>query len=287
MSRQPAHFTLHSTINVASVSQRSPFRYPGGKTWLVPHIRRWMHSLPARPKTFIEPFAGGAITGLTVAFESLADRVLLAELDPDVASVWWVILNGKGEHLAQRVTEFDMTLPNVKQVLAREPRTMEDRAFSTLLRNRVQHGGILAPGASLMKDGENGKGIGSRWYPDTLARRVRDIVGIKDRIESHHADAFEFVRQHATDAGAVFFVDPPYTLAGRRLYRFSELDHAALFKLMASLSGDFLMTYDDTKDVRTWASDNGFDVEQVTMKSRQHTAKRELLIGRNLAWARC
>lgn len=26
-------------VNVASVPQRSPFRYPGGKTWLVPHIR--------------------------------------------------------------------------------------------------------------------------------------------------------------------------------------------------------------------------------------------------------
>jgi len=25
-------------INVASVPQRSPFRYPGGKTWLIPTI---------------------------------------------------------------------------------------------------------------------------------------------------------------------------------------------------------------------------------------------------------
>lgn len=26
-------------VNVASVPFRSPFRYPGGKTWLVPQIR--------------------------------------------------------------------------------------------------------------------------------------------------------------------------------------------------------------------------------------------------------
>ena len=31
-------------VNVASVPQRSPFRYPGGKTWLIPHIRRWLTS---------------------------------------------------------------------------------------------------------------------------------------------------------------------------------------------------------------------------------------------------
>jgi len=31
--------------NVASVPQRSPFRYPGGKTWLVPKFRQWMKTL--------------------------------------------------------------------------------------------------------------------------------------------------------------------------------------------------------------------------------------------------
>lgn len=31
-------------VNVASVPQRSPFRYPGGKTWLVPTARRWFSS---------------------------------------------------------------------------------------------------------------------------------------------------------------------------------------------------------------------------------------------------
>lgn len=50
-------------VNVASVPQRSPFRYPGGKTWLVPLIRQWLISLPKRPAELIEPFAGGAIVG--------------------------------------------------------------------------------------------------------------------------------------------------------------------------------------------------------------------------------
>jgi DNA adenine methylase len=286
MSQQTFHFTLDSAVNVASVSQRSPFRYPGGKTWLVPHIYRWLHSLPTRPGLFIEPFAGGAITGLTVAFEELAQRVLLVELDPDVAAVWDVILSDQGENLARRILSFEMTLQNVKEVLGSKPRDLEDRAFITLLRNRVQHGGILAPGASLMKEGEKGRGVGSRWYPRTLATRIREIVRIRHRIECHNADAFGFIRQHAADPRAAFFVDPPYTMAGRRLYKFSELDHAALFREMAATAGNFLMTYDDTEEVRGWAKENGFDFERVAMKSRQHTAKRELLIGRSLAWAR-
>jgi len=33
---------VQKPVNVASVPQRSPFRYPGGKTWFVPTFRRWM-----------------------------------------------------------------------------------------------------------------------------------------------------------------------------------------------------------------------------------------------------
>jgi hypothetical protein len=43
-------------VNVASVPHRSPFRYPGGKTWLVPRVRRWLLSPPKRPNEFIELF---------------------------------------------------------------------------------------------------------------------------------------------------------------------------------------------------------------------------------------
>ena len=68
-------------VNVSSVPQRSPFRYPGGKTWLVPLFRRWMMSLPSQPEVLVEPFAGGGIISLTTAFELLADKAVMVELD--------------------------------------------------------------------------------------------------------------------------------------------------------------------------------------------------------------
>ena len=48
-------------VNVASVPQRSPLRYPGGKTWLIPHIRAWLGAIAPQPRLLIEPFAGGGI----------------------------------------------------------------------------------------------------------------------------------------------------------------------------------------------------------------------------------
>ena len=200
-------------VNVASVPLRSPFRYPGGKTWLVPYIRQWLRNL-RKPDIFIEPFAGGAIAGLTAAFEDLAEHVIIAELDEYVAAVWHTILCGQGEWLAQRILEFDMTLRNVKLALARSNRkdlTLKEKAFLTILRNRVQRGGIMAEGAGLVKAGENNKGIGSRWYPETLARRIREIVRVRHKITFFYGDGLRLFEQFESERKAVFFADPPYT----------------------------------------------------------------------------
>lgn len=114
-------FTMPRTehvVNVASVPQRSPFRYPGGKTWLVPRIRQWLTSLDAKPSVLVEPFAGGGIVGLTVAFEELAEHVVLVELDRQVAAVWETILGGEAEWLADRILSFDLTHENARSTLA-------------------------------------------------------------------------------------------------------------------------------------------------------------------------
>src|SRR5436309_2486873 len=104
-------------INVASVPHRSPFRYPGGKTWLVPRVRQWLLSLPTRPAMFVEPFAGGGIVGLSVVFENLAAHLTAIELDEHVAAVWRTMLNGDAEWLANKIIEFEITSESVAQLL--------------------------------------------------------------------------------------------------------------------------------------------------------------------------
>lgn len=77
---------------MASVPQRSPFRYPGGKTWFVPTFRAWVGSQSSKPKVLIEPFAGGGIISITALFEELVERVVMVELDEDVAAVWQAVV---------------------------------------------------------------------------------------------------------------------------------------------------------------------------------------------------
>jgi DNA adenine methylase len=275
-------------VNVASVPQRSPFRYPGGKTWLVPLFRRWMMSLPSQPAVLVEPFAGGGIISLTAAFEQLADRVVMVELDEQIAAVWQTILSGDAEWLAKRILSFELTVDSAKAEFAKSPKSQRELAFQTVLKNRTAHGGILAEGAGVLKNGENGKGILSRWYPQTIAKRITNIGYVARRIEFIQGDAFEQLARFRNERSAVFFIDPPYTAggksAGSRLYTHCEVDHERLFSLCEKVRGDFLLTYDNADEVCSLATRHGFATKPVAMKNTHHAEMNELLIGRNLGW---
>jgi DNA adenine methylase len=275
-------------VNVASVPQRSPFRYAGGKTWLIPEIRKWLSACPQKPKLLIEPFAGGGIVSLTSAFECLADKVLMVELDKEVAAVWSAIVNGDAEWLAKRIETFEMSLETAKKLVLSSPTETKEIAFRTIVKNRTLHGGILAAGSSFLKHGENGKGVLSRWYPTTLARRIREIASIRHRIGFVQGDAFEIIRQFSNRDDVVWFIDPPYTAggkrAGSRLYTHSDVDHEKLFNLMENVHGSFLITYDNAQEVNAMAEKRGFQTKLIPMKNTHHAEMTELLIGNDLSW---
>jgi DNA adenine methylase len=240
------------------------------------------------PTVFVEPFAGGGIVGLSVAFERLAKTVVMIELDEQVAAVWKTILGRDSDWLVDRILSFRLTEEAVREELASPNGLTHETAFRTLLKNRTFHGGILAEGSSLIRSGENGKGLRSRWYPETLARRIRAIAEKRDRIAFIEGDGTARMLEFARKKRAAFFIDPPYTVAGKRagtrLYKYHTIDHETLFAATERLAGDFLMTYDNAPEVRALAKRHGFQVRTIPMKGTHNTPMLELIIGRDLSW---
>ena len=279
---------LPRPVNVASVPQRSPFRYPGGKTWFVPTFRRWIASLKSKPRILVEPFAGGGIISLTALFENLVEKAVMVELDDEVAAVWETIVNGDAEWLANRILTFTMTREAVEEELQKTPATKREKAFQTILKNRTLHGGILAEGSRFIRHGENGKGIGSRWYPKTLAQRLINLNRIVSRIDFRCDDGLKVMMDFSSRDDAIYFIDPPYTAggkkAGKRLYKHHELNHERLFTICESIVGDFLITYDEAEEVKEMARKHGFQMRLIPMKNTHHATMRELVIGRDLLW---
>ena len=281
-------YTTIKPVNVASVPQRSPFRYPGGKTWFVPTFRKWIQQFDNKPELLVEPFTGGGIISLTALFENLVERSIMIEMDSEVSAVWQAVVENHAEWLADRILHFDLTHENLAKELSVVSTDIKQRAFQTILRNRTLHGGNMAEGAGLLKNGENGKGIKSRWYPQTLASRMINLNHIKQKITFFETDALKRLPDYAENSKAVFFIDPPYTAggkkAGKRLYRHCDLDHTRLFQIAESLKGDFLMTYDDADEVKNLAKKHGFQMRLIPMKNTHHAQIFELVIGKNLSW---
>jgi len=281
-------FEMPKPVNVASVPQRSLFRYPGGKTWFVPTFRHWITTMYPKPKILVEPFAGGGIISLTALFENLVQKAVMVELDDEIAAVWESIVKGDAEWLANRILTFELSREAVINEIKRLPHTQKEKAFQTILKNRTFHGGILAEGSGFLKYGENGKGIRSRWYPATIAKRILNLNHIAGRIDFRCYNGLKVMQEFANRHDTIYFIDPPYTAggkkAGKRLYKHYDLDHEHLFTVCETLKGDFLMTYDNAEEVKIMARSHGFQMRLIPMTNTHHATMEELVIGRDLSW---
>jgi DNA adenine methylase len=244
--------------------------------------------LPRQPTLLIEAFAGGGSICLAAVAEGLTPRGLMLELDEELARFWAVVLSSRAPVLAQRVVEFELTTDSVRAELERPDGDDVDRAFRLLLRNRVSRGGLLTTGSGLLREGEDGRGLGSRYYPATLARRIMTASALRDRLAVEHGDGLDALARYGDSPDIAFFVDPPYVGApgspGARLYRHAELDHARLFSLVGGLTSDALLSYQDHPRVRALAAGSQLECRRVTMHTTHHQRTTELLIGRDLSW---
>ena len=220
---------------------------------------------------------------LTAVMENLVDRCLMVELDSDVAAFWKAALH-HGDNLIERILDFTPTTEAVRSLENRVVECVLEQGFRTLVLNRTRRGGILAPGASFIRAGESGKGLGSRWYPETIGKRLKAIKKHSDRIMFREMDGMDLLADfmRGPGEGMVCFVDPPYTAegkrAGQRLYGHNEIDHPRLFEMLAESHAEFLMTYDLSCEIVALVREYGFHAVQVTMKNTHHERIPELVI---------
>lgn len=270
--------------NVSSVPQYSPLRYPGGKSRLYPLISKWLGSRDEKPVLLIEPFAGAAHVSLAAAIEEMVDRTLMVELDEAVAAVWNTILSDDYSWLIEKILSFDISQAEPAGLGNGCGLSVKERAFNAILRNRISRAGIIAPGAGTLNHGERGRGIESRWYPETLQRRIARIAEARDRLDFVEGDGLAVMEKYSAREDTFYFIDPPYPRAGRRLYKYSDVDPKRVFEIASSVNGDFLMTYDDSVEITALVEKYGLQMKRIIMSTSHHREKYELIIGPNLDW---
>ncbi|MBK9617189.1 MAG: DNA adenine methylase [Uliginosibacterium sp.] len=262
----------------------SPLRYPGGKSWLALELRTWLSINPS--SELVELFAGGAFASLLAVVEGYVSKATLVELDPAVCAVWRSIFSPTADDLCALIEKFTFDEKSVRELLSVEPESEVMLAFRTIVMNRARRGGILAPGAGLLKLGERKKGMASRWYPETLCKRIFMLNSYAKKFSVIEGDALEKLSTlNRRKSHVKLFIDPPYIKLQERgikpLYRFNSINHRKLFELVGKTHHDFLMTYDLNEIAMSFAKQQNLCVEKIQMRTAHAIKKEELLITRN------
>ncbi len=257
---------------LASIEKLQVLRYPGAKRWLVRHVAQSVVS--KRPKLFVEPFCGSAVVGLSLLHADLVDELVLYELDRRVAAFWRRALEDSS--FATEVRNFSCTRKNVEKVIANPER---DLGMWTLVQNRCGYGGRL--GSGLLRHGDNGKGVASRWNAGSLYAMLRQIRALSGRIHFVEGDGLRGLLAH-NDCGNASFVDAPYSLGpdgpARQLYEHHRLNHGKLFAVLAAWQGRWIATYRDSPEARALARVHRLCYRRMPMRTTAHKTKIELIL---------
>ncbi|WP_051350454.1 DNA adenine methylase [Dyadobacter alkalitolerans] len=270
-----------------SLYKNSPsvFRYPGGKIWITPIIKFWIETNKYENYTIIEPFGGSAVVSLFCVKNGLAKSASFYEIDEQIAAVWKTILGEDHTWLIQNISSFNLDVKSVDEVLTKSAEDNKYLAFQTILKNRINRSGILTNGAGRINRGENNKGLRSRWYPSTISRRIKEIHEIKDSLNFIQEDGINAIDKiNSLSEQTLLYIDPPYIDIGKRLYKHHDVDHKRLFQLASEITHPFLMSYNDSEQVRTLVTEFGLKSVQIRMKNSHNTDKIELIISNNLNW---
>jgi len=262
----------------------SPLRYPGGKSAMTDLLRRIRRINGLGSLDVAEPFAGGAGASLSLLFQEHTPRIHLNDADPAIFDFWWTVTN-RPQPFLELIDSIEVNISEWKHQrrIYRKTGSVSRlrRGFSTFFLNRCNRSGIIVNGGPIGGLQQTGQWkLDARFNRVGLRRRCEKVAEYRDRISVSGMDAMDFI--DSLDAAAtLFFIDPPYYAKGSFLYLnlLSPQYHEQLAKRLKSLSGAWVVTYDDCSEIRElysgWSNIRPFSLRYAAAEKR---SGREILI---------
>ena len=239
----------------------SPLRYPGGKAALGPFLAETIALNGLDDCAYFEPFAGGAGAALWLLRKGVVSKAHINDLDPCVAAFWQAAVfqpDRFSDHIMSAKLNLDEWKRQRDIYAAGDGSKPFDLGFATFYLNRCNRSGVLSGAGPIGGYAQTGKWkLGARFYRETLAKRVRALGELSERIELSNLDANRFLKEklpRGRGRGRVFaYLDPPYWEKGGRLYLNSctPEDHNALAEYMQGQRAlHWVTSYDDAAPIR-------------------------------------
>lgn len=244
----------------------SPLRYPGGKARFAPFIAEVMRANGLVGGHYLEPFAGGAGVALELLFDGHATHIHINDLDPAVFAFWSAATTDP-DGILKLLRDTPITMEQWHHwrsvMLAQDPAlSLAERGFATLFVNRTNRSGILKGGVIGGKAQTGTYKLDARFSKEMIATRLERIAINAGRISVYCEDAFLLLGRAAEflPEQSLIYLDPPYYVKGRGLYRnfYKHDDHLQIAELLQSAEFErpWVVSYDSAPEICEMYSQN-------------------------------
>jgi DNA adenine methylase len=237
----------------------TPLRYPGGKARFAPFIAETMKANGLYGGQYLEPYAGGAGVALELLFHGHASHVHINDLDPAL-NAFWVAATRHPEDLLRMLRDTPVDMEQWfkwREVLRGDAEgSLVERGFATLFMNRTNRSGILKGGVIGGLAQVGAYKLDARLDKAALSARIERIAARADDITVHCEDAHALLARCSEflPKASLVYLDPPYYVKGRGLYRnfYRHDDHLAIAKLLQSrrFKRPWVVSYDNAEEIR-------------------------------------
>ena len=235
---------------------KSPLRYPGGKSRAIKQIQE---QFPRRFtfSEYREPFVGGGSVFIYLKQIYPNIDIWINDLNPELYLFWKIAQSD----LKALVTELRQIKKNRKdgRELFQELRELDvgkisdfERAVRFFILNRITFSGTIESG------GYSEKSFQTRFTESSIDR-LEKLGQILPGIRITNLDYREVVKQKGENT--FIFLDPPYLTATKsRLYGkdgdlHTSFNHQEFANTMKKCDHQWLMTYDDSQEIRNYFQD--------------------------------
>jgi DNA adenine methylase len=242
-------YELIYTTSELMTTLKSPLRYPGGKSRAVQRMKNF---LPKDFDEYREPFVGGGSFFIFLKQKRPGLKIWINDLNPELYC-FWKFAQIDSQRLADELSIIKRERKNGQELFDELLRTDTssltefERAVRFFVLNRITFSGVVESG------GYSRHAFEARFTVSAI-ERVAKLSPLLEGIRITHLD----YRQLLQDGNQrVFtFLDPPYFKATRsRLYGkngvlHTSFDHDEFAQEMKKCSLSWLITYDDSPEIR-------------------------------------
>ncbi len=262
----------------------TPLRYPGGKSSLANYVKALIATNALWECQYIEPYCGGAGVAMELLREEFVGSVRINDIDPAINCFWRSVLDHT-EELCRRISTVRISVPTWRRQRAVLQRVAEhsviEVGFAAFFLNRANRSGILTAGPIGGLEQTGAWLIDARFNRETLINTIQQIAAFADRIHVHSDDAVAFLASSKKWPRRSFvYLDPPYVVQGKRLYRnsYTPKDHEEVAAAVARLRHPWIVSYDNDPLIRNLYVGRPSITYGIGYSANKRTAGKEIMI---------